>query len=375
MLGQSGSLYARDGAGTIRVLRDCSGGAIPGWRTCEGTVVQEYGPEGDQKIFSKYGRNMAMVPIYPSGTEERLLLGQTFSAPMPAEVKSLRCDFMVLTDDTRSQFSSEFGLRLEADGVATVETPPQLVTESEFTTVLGLFDGWLGRETPRRTEWSSFGFTEEQVAPFRGKVCTLNVFAKGGAVATAVLFDGFRFGTVNVAAHKVEGTNPDPGRDVSRANQIYQQAGVAVRIVSFDQIKDPDRNGDGVLDGYSACAFPTGEELNMLSYSSPTTGDVDVFYVRRITGGGVLGQAFCFLFAGALEMIDSSPGSIIFPHELGHVLGLGHSGHCIEIGCIHRVVIFGDTGNLMYPVSGEERTKLNLGQTRKILQSAFISNN
>lgn len=338
------------------------------WRIDNGVEFLEISPSfteatpasiNDQGVIAGYQQRPLIVnAVLWIPKEEKLpkpkpLLSQTFSGPFPDEAKFFACDLMIVTD-ARKDFKAEIEIRLEAPEM--VRATALLTITQEMLAPMELFPEWQGQKAPKKTQWIPVVFSENEIKPFKGKTCRLEIYGRTQSSGySVVLLDGFRFGKVWVAGHQIEGASARLSEDVAIANAIYQQAGIVIeaRSESPEPIPNPDLGGNGFVDDYplcmwlgslttilpgdancdlypivwpitwaTACSIPTLEEQFLLSYRSKEPSDINVYYVHQFMSGN-LGNAFCGIYDGNFEMIAEKSGDEkipVFSHELGHIL-------------------------------------------------------
>jgi hypothetical protein len=157
---------------------------------------------------------------------------------------------------------------------------------------------------------------------------------------SVVLIDAIRFNTVTLNAVVVEGTDADTERiakDVARANEIWAQAGLLIRLRGVSYINQPALL-DVALNGSTCADAAAGDELSQLTQlaRSSIPSDINVYYVRSITGARGLGLgANCQMANDRAAMVVAELGflddKLTVPHEIGHVLGLPHVSQTCNI--------------------------------------------
>jgi hypothetical protein len=120
----------------------------------------------------------------------------------------------------------------------------------------------------------------------------------------------------------IDGASPNISRDIDKANEIYSQCGIEIRVDSQETNDVPE-----LLDLDQPSCFsgqtPTDEEDELFDLMrDDCNSDIIVYYVRS-TNMGVFG---CAAFPAGRPgfVVTDTATQFTFAHELGHVLGLSH---------------------------------------------------
>ena len=269
-----------------------------------------------------------------SGLKQRFIV--------PAGVQSLKVDFNFVSEEFPEFVGSIFD-----DAFRAIVTTPngQMVFAQVSVNVSGgfqligdcFFPG--GDTTCGQTGWrtgnvdlSSFAGTNQTI---QVELLFTTNDAGDNIYDTHVLVDNVRFSTLWVDAKTMVGSSATVARvqtDVRQANEVLSQAGINVRIRGTQSIADPgnllDTDVTWRTDPVTTLGIRTAEESQLLGLSrSATTTDLNVYYVRSLTGLGALAiaigpndfqDAAITTNAGVITTDAAFPETLA--HEIGHLL-------------------------------------------------------
>lgn len=278
-------------------------------------------------------------------------LRQTFT--VPAGVQTLSFDFNFVSEEFPEWVGSQYN-----DAFTAVVTTPNEITFARTSVNAARNVGLIGDcnfpggdATCGQTGWlqgnvnlSAFSGT---AVPIQLDLIFSAIDAGDNIYDTHVLVDNMRFSTVFIDAKFLQGPTIAANANLARvqnevlgANEILSQAGVNVQIrntrtvATTDALVDTDITwttiGPGCAGGRQN-GILTAESAAVLALArSATATDVNVYYVRSLTGnGGTIAYApgpddFCvainILVNSGVFIADAGTGSGILAHELGHLL-------------------------------------------------------
>jgi hypothetical protein len=167
--------------------------------------------------------------------------------------------------------------------------------------------------------------------------------------------------TVRLHAKILTAPNVAIGAAVSRMRDVYGAAGIAVQLVSTENLTLPTLNDVDV--GQCLLGQTTAEQNDLFAHRNNVgTNDVVVYFVRSTVPP----------FNGCASHPANRPGAVVaqgatqwtLAHEVGHVLGLRH------VNDNDRLMTGNGTANITHPppdlISSEVTTMLNSSFTQDI---------
>lgn len=311
-------------------------------------ILQQFGPTSTGVVIRPTeGQCMADIHTGPgavgevgSGLKQRFIV--------PAGVRTLRLDFNFISEEFPEFVGSIFNDTFRAlittpDGQSTFAQVS--VNQSGGFTLIGdcFFPG--GDTTCGQTGWreasvdlSAFSGTN---TPITVELLFTAVDAGDDTYDTHVLVDNIRFGTVWIDAKIVANSAATQARvqnEIAGATEILSQGGLNVRLRNVQNLADPGGLTDTDITWRVECRLlfffnckgvPTAEEIQLLALArSATAQDVNVYYVRSLTGLAAAGFAVgpddfhdinILTNSGTLQP-DNGVGGNILAHELGHLI-------------------------------------------------------
>ena len=272
---------------------------------------------------------------------------------VPRSVQFLRFDFNFVSEE----FPEWVGSQYNDAFTAVVTTPEQEITFAQTSvnadqqvTLIGDCGCPGGDNTVGQTGWMEGSVNLSAFAgagaPVQVDIVFSAIDAGDNIYDTHVLIDNIRFSTVFLDAKILQGPTIAAGANAARvrnetlaANEILSQAGVNVQVrnvqtvATTDALVDTDITwttgpgcGGGLVNG-----ILTAEETAVVGIArSATATDINVYYVRSLTGlGGTVAFAigpddFCasvniLTNSGTLQA-DAGAGGNVLAHEFGHLL-------------------------------------------------------
>ncbi len=318
-------------------------GDLSSWATTgAATVRQQLGPTSTGVVIRPTeGQWMADISTgtgsvggVGSGLKQRFIV--------PAGVQSLKVDFNFVSEEFPEFVGSVFD-----DAFRAIVTTPngQMIFAQVSVNVSGgfqligdcFFPG--GDTTCGQTGWrtgsvdlSPFAGTDQ---PIQVELLFTATDAGDNIYDTHVLVDNIRFSTLWIDAKTMVGSSAAAARvqaDVRQATEVLSQAGINVRLRGTRSIADPgtllDTDATWTTDPVTTLGVRTAEETQLLGLNrSATTTDLNVYYVRSLTGLGALAiaigpndfqNAAIATNAGVITTDAAFPETLA--HEIGHLL-------------------------------------------------------
>ena len=306
---------------------------------------------------------------------------------VPAGVETLRLDFNFVSEEfpefVGSIFDDAFHARITTPNGTSTFAEVRVNNSGGFTLIGDCsFPG--GDNTCGQTGWRE---ASVDLSAFAGTGTPITVELLFSAIDagddiydTHVLVDNIRFGTLWVDAKVVGGATANQARiqgEVLQATELLSQAGLNVQLRGVQTIADPGAlldtditwtTGANCSDGRVNGRL-TAEEAQIVGLSrSATPTDLNVYYVRSLTGGGALAIAlgpddFC-VDVNALTNSGVLMTDTVFPetlaHEAGHIaISPATAGNTLE----HSAA---DAANLMRAPRTVPRTTVSRAQSAAI---------
>ena len=314
---------------------------------------------------------------------------------VPAGVETLRIDFNFVSEEFPEFVGSIFDDAFRAlittpDGQSTFAQVS--VNNSGGFTVIGDCGFPGGDSTCGQTGWregsvdlSAYAGTD---TPIQVELLFSAVDAGDNIYDTHVLVDNLRFSTLWIDANIINGAGANQAQveqEILDANEILSQAGINLQLRDVQGIADPatllDTDGTWTTEcrPFLLCLIglgttkgvPTVEESDLLDLSrSGTNTDLNVYYVRSLTGIGALAIAIGpddfhdadILTDSGVIMTDGVFAESL-AHEIGHILiSPDRAGSNLE----HNV---GTAANIMNAPRTIARTVLTREQSATINSS------
>jgi hypothetical protein len=316
---------------------------LSSWGTAGSTAAVQQLASSTTTIVPTEGQCMADIN---TGTAAVGTVGSSLvqNFVVPAGVDTLRLDFNFISEEfpefVGSIFDDAFRARITTPNGASTFADVRVNSSGGFVLIGDCFFPG-GDDTCGQTGWREASVDLSAYAgtgtPITVELLFSAIDAGDDIYDTHVLIDNIRFGTLWVDAKIITGANANQARvnaEILQATEILSQAGINVQLRNLQTIADPGTlldtdvtwtTGAGCADGRVNGRL-TAEETQIVGLSrSGTATDLNVYYVRSLTGLGALAIAlgpddFCVdvnvLTNSGVLMTDN-----VFPESLAHEFG------------------------------------------------------